>query len=350
MIEQIINEIWRIYNSQGVADDARIIEEVSQLLLIWHETEWADIKFEVNGGIVRVYRHPDTTIHTVLTYERLDRLLQLLRPLFHEVSAADFLNRHLLFHPNQMLALGRYPTARHITGLMRDLTIALTHVESVADFACGSGGFLAEFADVQQLTGVEIAPTLGRIAAANLALHNLKTESIIIGDSLSVVGSRITKSFDAVVMNPPFGHPMEKELVWQRLGEGKGTRSETVLTLLALDHLKAGGVLSVLLPGGSLFATSSGEVTLRRRLLEECQLEAVIELPKDALQPYSQLTTYLVLARREPSYDPVWFYRVSHDGFSSGRNRQPQPEQSQLPLLTGAVAAPQEPEDYPMCN
>lgn len=332
--QDVINRMWRLFAAQGIGDDFQIIETLAYHLL------------RRSGHTDRANRstHPQPI---ALSDTRADALQALLTEALGNQSAADLLNCCLLFKPDTMQAGGRYPTPRHITRLMADLArvfIADDHA-AVADFACGSGGLLVEFGE-HKVTGIEISPTWGRIARANLLLNGMPAAEIHTGDALTILGTRVTDQFNIITMNPSFGSTLEAERVEQRLGEGKGTRSETVLALLALNYLQPDGVLAVLQPGGALFSTSSGEATLRNRLLIENRLEAIIQLPKDAFQPYSQVQTYLLLARNSAQSSivadaPVWFYQVTHDGFSSGRNRQPQPEQSQLPQLVAAVAAGQ---------
>lgn len=326
-----LNRIWRLYAAQGIGDDMQIIESIAYELL-----RRADFGTEVED---RNYPRP-----VALNPSRSADLEILLNESLSGITPSALLNDCLFFRLGGMQAGGRYPTPRHITRLMADLARIFVAGDeiAVADLACGSGGLLAEFGNCH-VTGVEISPNWARLARANLLLYEMSS-TIRTGDVLNEVGYLDANRFDIIAMNPPFGSPLEATLVDQRLGSGVGTRSETVLALLALESLSDDGVLAVLQPGGALFSTSSGEVALRERLLNENQLEAVIQLPKDAFQPYSQLQTYLLLARNAPQSSlaagaPVWFYHISHDGFSSGRNRQPQPERSQLPQLVAAVAA-----------
>ncbi|MCL4266664.1 MAG: N-6 DNA methylase [Anaerolineae bacterium] len=372
--DDILNRIWRIFASQGIGDDLQIIESLAYLLLVKHIGQWPEIKkleqkypdfsfpdlesILLDSGLFRNIDLPKSIIS--LSSERTREFLHLIEPILNQTDLAELLNHCLIFRLNSMQAGGRYPTPRHLARLMADLVRSCTDdLPTVADFACGSGGLLAEFDLNSVVSGIEISPTWARIARANLLLHNQVADAIYTGNSLEVAvrefseqsgyatfsgPDQIIHKFDAIIMNPPFGHPLEEELIWRSLRDNVGRRSETVLTLLALNHLQTNGVLAVLQPGGTFFSTSHGELTLRSRLLVENRLEAIIQLPKDAFQPYSQLQTYLLLARHTAQSSleanaPVWFYHIVHDGFSSGRNRQPQPEQSQLPQLLAAVAA-----------
>lgn len=332
--QDLINQIWRIFAAQGIGDDLQIVEALASHLL-------------------RLSEHEEQTAHShypqpiALSDTRTKSLESLLGEALGNLSPAELLNHCLLFRSDTMQAGGRYPTPRHITRLMADLARIFVADDQavIGDFACGSGGLLVEFPG-QEVVGIEISPTWARIARANLLLHGISPDEVYTNNALAVLGTNVTNLFDIIVMNPPFGSPLEAEMVEQHLGEGKGTRSETVLALLGLNYLKPDGILAILQPGGTLFSTSSGEATLRNRLLTENRLEAIIQLPKDAFQPYSQLQTYLLLARNCTASSiaadaPVWFYYITNDGFSSGRNRQPQPDQNQLPQLLAAVAAGQ---------
>jgi len=362
-----LNRIWHLFARQGISDDLQIIESIAYLMLIKQKGNWVKLVSNVQHYRDSAFREFPVAINEFselpkrddlpnlsisLSQERMGELIDLVEPLLEQFDPTTLLNYCLFFQLNDMQAGGRYPTPRHLTKLIADCVRALKTDDplEVADFACGSGGLLVEFPQ-SNVSGSEISPSWARLARANLLLHHLRAENIYTGNAFEIsakhfsessgYSSQVNRHFDAIVMNPPFGQPIEKQLIPYNLGGNTGQRSETVLTLLALNHLKKDGVLAVLQPGGALFSTSSGEVLLRQRLLAENRLEAIIQLPKDAFQPYSQLQTYLLLAQKSASSieadEPVWFYDIAHDGFSSGRNRQPQPEQSQLPQLLAAV-------------
>ncbi|MGB1250551.1 MAG: HsdM family class I SAM-dependent methyltransferase [Candidatus Promineifilaceae bacterium] len=333
-----INEVWRHYVSYGISDDIVIIEELAGLLLY------------LKSKGLDYFQYQD---------RHSKRALEFLVSMLDSVDdAANLLNQCLIMQAKEMRAGGRYPTVRHIAKLVASLSTALLPLyqpRTVGDFACGSGGMLVEFEQASERIGIEIATLWGSIAKANLQLHGFDHSKIFIGDALSIVNEGFAPNsvfrvfnpdkktdiqFDIIAMNPPFGNPMERAFSSLLFNEDVGSRSETILTLLALDYLCEDGVLAVLLPGGSLFATSTGELRLRQRLLSEFQLDAVIELPKDALQPFSQLQTYLVLAsKRDPELDDasICFYRITHDGFTSGRNRREDSKGSQFPLLQSSL-------------
>ena len=255
----------------------------------------------------------------------------------------------------EMLTGGRYPTPRHIARAMANL-LALQPGETLADLACGSGGLLVAAAEPKPgVTGVKISPNWARIAWANAVLHDLPKPDIRIGNTFAVFSEPSPQpAFDCILMNPPFGEVVDRELADRSFGtpEWGGHavgRSETLLTSKALNLLKPGGRLAVLLPSGPLFARGGADQDLRESSAGP-DLRAVIGLPKDAFQPYSSSQTHLLLVRNPADSDiaqrgDIWFYRVSHDGFTSGRNRLPEPEKDELPWLEATILSQDDPAE-----
>jgi type I restriction enzyme M protein len=290
-IASLLNNVWAAFRRAGITDDLRIIEQTAALLL---EQE-------------RVPRHPSLPALSVPQEFDLNTVRQQVEKASQQAGGAGVLfDRYILFRLDNMRPGGQYPTPRHIVHLMTAL--AETAGKTVADVACGSGGLLIH-SQGSSLVGVDISPEWARIARANLRLHK-KQGDIREGDALRVVKSN--ERFERIVMNPPFGEKIESEF---------GTRSETALINLALNHLETGGRAALLAPSGVLF--SSAEDTLRRRLVDEVTLEAIITLPKDAFQPYSTIIPHLLLIENKPPVEKgcTWFLRPVYDGYTSGRGR-----------------------------
>ncbi|MEM2447040.1 MAG: N-6 DNA methylase, partial [Candidatus Bathyarchaeia archaeon] len=157
------------------------------------------------------------------------------------------------------------------------------------------------------------------------------------GSALKVIQKQET--FQCILMNPPFGAKIRSDF---------GARSETALTYLALDHLAQDGRAALLVPSGLLFAGSQAESNLRKRLVDEFTLEAIITLPEDALQPYSSLTAHLILVLNKPPKKDAcaWFLHPVYDGYTGGRGRDLTQEPkvpNDLTLVEEAVRAIREP-------
>ena len=292
-IASLLNNVWAAFRRAGITDDLRIIEQTAALLL-----EQEGVKLDSSLPALSVPQEFDQ-----------DNVRQQLEKASQQAGGAGVLfDRYILFRLDNMRPGGQYPTPRHIVRLMTAL--AETAGKAVADFACGSGGLLIH-SQGSELFGVDISPEWARIARANLQLHK-KPGDIREGNALRVVKS--TEQFERIVMAPPFGGKIKSDF---------GTRSETALINLALNHLATNGRAALLAPGGVLFSDSSAEEKLRQRLVDDVTLEAIITLPNDAFQPYSTLTTHLLLIENKQPVDEgcTWFLRPVYDGYISGRGR-----------------------------
>ena len=314
-IASLLNNIWAAFRSVGITDDLRIIEQLAALLL------------EQKG----VQPGSDRSLPALSVPEEfnLDDVRQQLKDASAQAGGAGVLfDRSILFRLDTMRAGGQYPTPRHIVRLMTAL--AETTKKVVADFACGSGGLLIH-SQGSSLVGVDISPEWARIARANLQLHE-KQGDIREGNALRVIKS--DERFERIVMNPPFGEKIKSdfgvrsetarsETARSETARSETARSETALINLALNRLESGGRAALLAPSGVLFSSSSAEEKLRRRLVEEVTLEAIITLPDDAFQPYSALTTHLLLIENKQPVEKgcTWFLRPVYDGYVSGRGR-----------------------------
>lgn len=301
-VSRLLNQIWTEFRRAGVSDDLRIIEAIGAFLL------------ERQG----VFLTPELPRKPIVG----DFDEQSVRGWLSEASqqagdVAVLFDRYVLLRLPDMRAGGQYITPRHIVRLMT--VLAETRGKRVADFACGSAGLLVHSYG-ETLSGVEISPEWARIARANLRLHSLQGE-VHEGNALRVVQE--SETFERIVMNPPFGAKIKSDF---------GARSETALSVLVLNHLAENGRAALLTPSGLLFSGSQAEYTLRQRLVDEITLEAVITLPDDAFQPYSALTTHLLLVQKtQPAGDAsTWFLHPVYDGYVSGRGRD----------LTGEPNAP----------
>jgi len=329
-IADILRRVWAVFRREGVTDDLAIVEHVGALLRLGEPLPASEE--------LRLRRPPPTVDDA--------QALALLREAEQEVGeAAVLFDRHVLFRLSEMRPGGRYPTPRHIVKLMMGL-LQLSAGHSVADFACGSGGFLVHAGGPQRLLGCEISPEWARLAWANCALHGKPNADIRIGNALWLDGADPElrdARYDRVLMNPPFGESVDPALAEHTLGMSV-SRSETALTLLSLNKLADEGRIAVLLPSGVLFASGCADQYLRKHLVNEVSLEAVIGLPKDAFQPFSGLQTHLILARKVAPSDraATWVMQADRDGYPSGRardlTREPEPP-SDLPRIEAILSA-----------
>lgn len=314
-----LDQIWDLFGKAGVLDDLLVIEYVAALLLRIHPLKKAN----------RLLR-PRLPNIPALDLKRVTGLLS--EAVIEAGSAAELFDRYTIFYLSKRLAGARFPTPRHIVdSLLHIIQIKPEH--TVADFACGSGGYLVHAARSHPpfsgtITGVELSLEWARLAWANAALHDIKNFRIEHGNSFQVFGPRGRlrgKTYDRILMSPPFGELVDEELVYRVLKRKVGARSETAFVALALHNLAARGRAAVLVSSTFLFTKGGGETALRRQLVDKGYLEAVVALPQSALEPYSDTRAYVVFinkVRRVAKTHQVWFFRAERDGYPQGRSRE----------------------------
>ena len=332
-ISSLLSSIWFSFERVGITNTFDIIEYLAALLT---ETQRSSASFEE----VLPRMPPD---RPGLQVNDIRRLLS--EAAMVAGSQALLFDRYVVFRLRERLPDrgGHYPTPRHIVQFMRHL-VQIEEQHHLADFACGTGGFLVsrEPHEVRAstITGIDNSPEWARLAWANVVLHGYTDATILVGDPLRLLSRQSTLSerqFDRILMNPPFGAPIDAALAKEMLDYDTGGNSETALTTLALHALSEMGRVAVLVPTGLLFGKNIGEHGLRERLIgvlnqsgnivSDYQLDAVITLPKDALQPYGNLPTHILLARRRTvdasllAQHATWFFQIEKDGYPAGRRR-----------------------------
>ena len=251
---------------------------------------------------------------------------------------------------------GQFRTPRHIIRLMVDLLDPKPN-ESFADPACGTAGFLVSvmqyllekytspemviegeegerfyagdllepFKDNIQsdlLHGFDFDITMLRIAAMNLMLHGIDSPHIHYQDTLSSsfydhFSTLAENRFDGILANPPFKGSLDEDRVARSLiGKVKTKKTELLFITLMLRMLKLGGRCATIVPDGVLFGASKAHFELRKTLIEENQLEAVISLPSGVFRPYAGVSTAIIVFTKGGSTEKVWFYDLKADGYS----------------------------------
>jgi type I restriction enzyme M protein len=261
---------------------------------------------------------------------------------------------------------GQFRTPRHVIAMMVKLVYSEARDReelswTVADPACGTAGFLvgtmqylmekytSETGKLEEgvngektvtYTGDRLEPeerehlrhgmffgfdfdvTMLRIAAMNLMLHNVDRPNIRYQDTLSnsfpeKFPKQAAEAFDLVLANPPFkGSLDEKDVHPSLTGKVKTKKTELLFIVLLLRMLKLGGRCVVIVPDGVLFGSSKAHVALRRMLVEEHQLEAVVKLPAGVFKPYAGVSTAVLLFTKGGRTEHVWFYDVQADGYT----------------------------------
>jgi type I restriction enzyme M protein len=165
-----------------------------------------------------------------------------------------------------------------------------------------------------------------RIGAMNMALHGVENANVAYRDSLAEDHTEDAGSYSLVLANPPFAGSLDYETTAKDLQRiVKTKKTELLFVALFLRLLKIGGRAAVIVPDGVLFGSSKAHKDLRRMLVEDNKLDAVIKLPSGVFRPYAGVSTAILVFTRTGvgGTDHVWFYDVKADGWSLDDKRQP---------------------------
>ncbi len=239
---------------------------------------------------------------------------------------------------------GQFRTPRHIIRLMVEM-MAPTPKDVMVDPAAGTCGFLmvtgeylrdnhsSLFADPKLnkhfheglFHGFENDGAMLRIGSMNMLLHGVENADIQRRDSLAQDHSGEDEKYTLVLANPPFAGSLDYENVAKDLQRVVKTKKTELLFLaLFLRLLKPGGRAAVIIPDGVLFGSSKAHKELRRLLVEEQKLDAVVSLPSGVFRPYAGVSTAILCFTKTNSggTENVWFYDMQADGWSLDDKRQ----------------------------
>ena len=263
---------------------------------------------------------------------------------------------------------GQFRTPRHIIRLMVEMT-APGPKDIICDPACGTAGFLVAAGEYlrqhhpnifhdeklkehfhhRMFNGFDFDNTMLRIGSMNMLLHGVENPDIRYQDSLAQDHAGEEERYTLVLANPPFAGSLDYENTAKDLLQiVKTKKTELLFLTLFMRLLKPGGRAAVIVPDGVLFGSSKAHKELRRLLVEEQKLDAVISLPSGVFRPYAGVSTAILLFTKTNSggTDNVWFYDVDADGWSLDDKRTPLLSEDKLgPTPRTALAAEERPKN-----
>lgn len=239
---------------------------------------------------------------------------------------------------------GQFRTPRHIIAMIVQL-MQPTLKDKILDPAMGSAGFLLESASyinekykkelmqtenlkyykTEMFSGFDTDQSMLRIGAMNMMLHGVEDPSIKYQDSLSGENTE-RDAYTLIMANPPFtGSVFQEEISKDLLTLCKTRKTELLFMALFTKMLKVGGRCASIVPDGVLFGSSAAHKSLRKELVENQQLQAVISMPSGVFKPYAGVSTAILVFTKTNSggTDKVWFYDMKADGFSLDDKRSP---------------------------
>jgi len=239
---------------------------------------------------------------------------------------------------------GQFRTPRHIIRMIVEM-MQPTLSDTICDPAMGSAGFLVESAkyvlekhETEMLKnenqdkyantmfyGFDTDPTMLRIGAMNMMLHGVENPNIERRDSLSEDNTEREK-YSMILANPPFAGSLEfADVSKDILALTKTKKTEILFLSLFVKTLKMGGRCASIVPDGILFGSSSAHKQIRKEIVENQKLEAIISMPSGVFKPYAGVSTAVLIFTKTNAggTDKVWFYDMKADGYSLDDKRSP---------------------------
>lgn len=248
---------------------------------------------------------------------------------------------------------GQFRTPRHIIDFIVE-AVDPQKDETILDPACGTAGFLISaykhivgandgLDDITGLPtnqeqrlkpeerakmlknfhGYDIDPGMVRLSLVNMYLHGFVAPNIEEYDSLTYE-DRWNDDFDVILANPPFMTPKGGVRPHKRF-QIQANRAEVLFVDYIAEHLKPKGRAGIVVPEGIIFQSGTAYKSLRKMLVEEQGLWAVVSLPAGVFQPYSGVKTSILLLDKDRAKhnEEILFIDIKHDGYSLGAQRSP---------------------------
>lgn len=315
-----------------------------QMYAVMQEWVFPFIK-ELHGDKDSAYaKYMGDAIFKIPTPLMLDKIVTAMDAIYEESRQANSpdvrgdIYEYLLSKLSTAGVNGQFRTPRHIIRMMVEM-MAPRPDEIICDPACGTGGFLVEagaylkekykneiFFDREKkdhymnrmFHGYDMDRTMLRIGAMNMMTHGIDNPFIEYRDSLSDQNTD-RERYSLILANPPFKGSLDADIVSADLLKlCKTKKTELLFLALFLRMLKVGGRCACIVPDGVLFGSSKAHKDIRKEIVENHRLEAVISMPSGVFKPYAGVSTAVLVFTNtgHGGTDDVWFYDMKADGFS----------------------------------
>lgn len=221
---------------------------------------------------------------------------------------------------------GEFYTPRAVTDFMAQM-IKPQIGEQVADFACGTGGFLTSWlkelskqikttedqeAYNNSIYGIEKKQFPYMLCITNMLLHDIDLPKVYHSNSLlkDVLDYTDDDKFDVILMNPPYGGSEKAEVKNHFPDDLASSETADLFMSVIMYRLKKNGRAAVILPDGFLFGTDNAKVAIKTKLLREFNLHTIIRMPHSVFAPYTSITTNILFFDNTKPTEEVWFYRL----------------------------------------
>lgn len=245
---------------------------------------------------------------------------------------------------------GEFYTPRAVTDFMAQV-IRPKIGETMADFACGTGGFIVswlkelhkqvkttedEEAYSNSIYGIEKKQFPYMLCVTNLLLHGLDVPQVYHANTLlhDVLDYTEDDKVDVVLMNPPYGGSEKADVKNHFPGDLASSETADLFMSVIMYRLKKNGRAAVILPDGFLFGTDNAKVSIKKKLLREFNLHTIIRLPGSVFSPYTSITTNILFFDNNHPTEETWFYRLDMpEGYKHFSKTKPMKPEHFQPVL-----------------
>lgn len=244
---------------------------------------------------------------------------------------------------------GEFYTPRPVTDFMAKM-IRPKIGETMADFACGTGGFLTSWLkelkantpeDIEKINdsiyGIEKKQFPYILCITNMLLHDIDIPRIYHDNSLlkDVLDYTESDQYDVVLMNPPYGGSEKTEVKNHFPSDLASSETADLFMSVIMYRLKKNGRAAVILPDGFLFGTDNAKVAIKKKLLSEFNLHTIIRMPHSVFAPYTSITTNILFFDRTQPTTETWIYRLDMpEGYKNFSKTKPMKPEHFEPAIT----------------
>lgn len=245
---------------------------------------------------------------------------------YDEVHAFGEIYESILRELQSAGSSGEFYTPRAVTDFMAQM-IKPQIGEEMADFACGTGGFLISWLmELEKLVkstedqekydnsicGIEKKQFPYMLCITNMLLHGIDVPKIYHDNSLTkkVLDYGEDDKFDVILMNPPYGGNEKPDIKSNFPSDLASSETADLFMSVIMYRLKKNGRAAVILPDGFLFGTDNAKISIKKKLLTEFNLHTVIRMPHSVFAPYTSITTNILFFENTGATEETWFYRL----------------------------------------
>ena len=332
--ESVIPENLRWYNWAIDKKDGKALTGEELLNFVNTELFPALKKLEIDDGSLKVKSIVKSAFEDNNNYMKDGILLRQVINVINEIDFENYKERHAFGEIYETILrslqsagnAGEFYTPRAVTDfIMKIINPKLG--ERMADFACGTGGFLTSALNIiyegvqgpekrelynNFIYGIEKKALPFLLCITNMFIHDVDSPNILHDNALEydVREYKESDKFDIIVMNPPYGGNEKENIKSNFPPDLRSSETADLFVTLIMYRLKLNGRSAVILPDGFLFGTDNIKVSIKKKLFKEFNLHTIVRMPHSVFAPYTSITTNILFFDKTHSTKETWVYRL----------------------------------------